>query len=974
MQGWRWLFILMGCLLSLPSAWAQGDLFPFVVPWDGAPSGAADMSVLLHRPAGKFGHVRLGTDGHFYVGAQRIRFWGMNMSADNCFLYKSDAPKVALRLAKAGINVVRFHHMDADWSSVSLIDYKSGTSRRLNPEALDLFDYLFAQMKRVGIYANINLLVQRRFFASDGLPVDIESLSNVKDQHVVGCFYQPLIDLQKEYARQLLTHRNSYTGLTYAQDPAVAFVEINNENGLVHGFLDGVVDRIPALFQQDLQRQWNEWLLARYGNTANLRQAWGERSEPFGPELITNGSYTNGTTGWYLEQYGSAQASATVVTDAPIGYTRSVRIQVTRTASPGWYVQWSQSGLRVVGNGVYTLSFWAKASTDRNFTVGVQMAHAPWAGLSPWISVPLTTTWRRYEYTFVIGQDDDNARVLFSDMALQTGSYWITGVSFRRGGDLRFIPVDQSLEARNVSIILRRNWGDWNMPDAARKDWLRFLRDTEERYWNEMYRYLKQDLGVRALVTGTVIGCALPSTMASTDFIDKHHYWQHPVLPAGYWDPRNWYIYNIPMVNYRDNTITGLAPSRILGKPLTLSEYNHPAPNTYCSEGLILIAAYALLQDWDAVYVYTYTHRRHLLDARMIVNPFDVDQHPTHWMSLVAGAAMFLRGDVAPAQQLVGVTLSREQEIEHLRESWAWRLVDGEHVGLRGDIAFKHRVAVALEGQPLPPDTLRPDQVDTSGNVITSDTGQLRWDWSVPNRGVFTLSAPRSKAVVGFGAGRQFDLGDGVVVEPGNTRQNGFSVITLTVKQGAFSAQVTQQTQVLITATGYVQNTDWGWEELGDNRVTVRENWGRAPSLVEGIPARITLPLPASAVQVYALDERGGRKARVSVGRDSTGRAVFEIGAQYRTLWYEVVASARDPSRPERRWSACRQHNNDLQMLRRKHLIGGDCFSTSCFAITRSDIYRVIARERSDRSNLPRYLCNRASSKSILDWRCISPA
>ncbi|MCS7311124.1 MAG: carbohydrate-binding protein, partial [Armatimonadetes bacterium] len=120
-----------------------------------------------------------------------------------------------------------------------------------------------------------------------------------------------------------------------------------------------------------------------------------------------------------------------------------------------------------------------------------------------------------------------------------------------------------------------------------------------------------------------------------------------------------------------DNTFTGLAPKRVWGKPFTLSEYNHPAPNTYTSEGLILLAAYALLQDWDAVYFYTYAHRRDELDARRITGFFDIDQHPTQWMSLVAAAAMFLRGDVAPAQQLVGVTLSREQEIEHLRWSWA---------------------------------------------------------------------------------------------------------------------------------------------------------------------------------------------------------------------------------------------------------------------------------------------------------------
>lgn len=214
MQGWRWLCIWIGCLLSLPSAWAQGDLFPFVVPWDSAPSGVADMSGLLHRPAGKFGYVRVGSDGRFYVGTQRMRFWGANVTANACFLYKQDAPRVALRLAKAGVNIVRLHHMDAPWSNPSLIDYSAGGSRQLNPQALDHLDYFFAQLKQVGIYTNINLVVNRQFFSRDGLPAEIDRVTDLKEQHVIGFFYQPLFELQKDYARQLLTHRNPYTGLT----------------------------------------------------------------------------------------------------------------------------------------------------------------------------------------------------------------------------------------------------------------------------------------------------------------------------------------------------------------------------------------------------------------------------------------------------------------------------------------------------------------------------------------------------------------------------------------------------------------------------------------------------------------------------------------------------------------------------------------------------------------------------------------
>lgn len=883
--------VLLGSLATVQSVQAQADLFPFVVPWDSAPTGITDMSVFLHRPAGKFGYVRSGQDGRFYVGAQRIRFWGMNLTANACFQQKSNAPKIAMRLAKAGVNIVRWHHMDAPWSNPSLIDYSTGGSRTLNATALDRMDYFFSELKKQGIYSNINLVVHRLFSSRDGLPQEIDSVTDMKDQHVIGFFYQPMFELQKEYARLLLTHRNPYTGLSYAQDPAVAFVEINNENGLIHGFLGGVTDRIPAVFRADLQRQWNDWLLAKYGNTQNLRQAWGERSEPLGNEMLTNGNYTNGLNGWILEQHSGATATATQTTDAPSGYTHSARIQVTRAGTQGWHVQWNQSGLTVQGGRIYTLSFWAKANTSRTISTAVTMAHDPWQALGPWYSAALTTQWQRFEFVFVVSQSDTNARVLFSDMGLQTATYWITGVSLRPGGTLRVIPPDQNLEAKSVANVLRSNWG--STPELIQKDWLRFLWDREYRYWVELRNYLKHEIGVSALVTGTIVGCTTPNLTAPMDLVDTHAYWQHPEFPGGGWDNTNWYIRNLAMVNERGGTLGGLSTKRLLGKPHTLSEYNHPAPNTYTSEGLILSAAYGLFQDWDAVYFYTYAHRNDNLNARMITGFFDIDQHPTQWVAMVAAASMFLRGDVAPAQRQVVVSLNKEQEVEALRSSWAWRLVDGTDAGLRGEMALLHRLAVAVQGQSVPAGALSPSQVNVNTNRFVSDTGQLVWDVSTAGRGVVTLSAPRSKAVVGFGGGRVFDLGDGVRVEPGNTRQNGFSVITLTVKQGRLSTNPTQTVQVLITATGYAQNTGWGWQDLGNNRVTVGNNWGTAPSLVEGIPARITVPMPASAVQAWALDERGARKAKLPVSSDSGGRAVIELGAQYRTLWYEVTARVR---------------------------------------------------------------------------------
>ena len=56
------------------------------------------------------------------------------------------------------------------------------------------------------------------------------------------------------------------------------------------------------------------------------------------------------------------------------------------------------------------------------------------------------------------------------------------------------------------------------------------------------------------------------------------------------------------------STIQDLASQRVLGKPYTVSEYNHPFPNQYGAEGQPMLCAYGRLQGWDGVFQYTYNH------------------------------------------------------------------------------------------------------------------------------------------------------------------------------------------------------------------------------------------------------------------------------------------------------------------------------------------------------------------------------
>jgi len=340
------------------------------------------------------------------------------------------------------------------------------------------------------------------------------------------------------------------------------------------------------------------------------------------------------------------------------------------------------------------------------------------------------------------------------------------------------------------------------------------------------------------------------------------------------------------MVNEEGGTLPRLAQRRVLNTPHSVTEYNHSAPNTYSSEAFLLLAAYAALQDWDAIYAFAYSHRRDQWDMRRIPGFFDIDQHPTKMVTLIPAVAMFVRGDVKPAQRQIVVALNEDREVEVLRHTW--ELVHAGHLGVPPEAALIHRVAIAVAGQRIPATAWRPEQVQWEGRRFVSDTGELVWDLSESGRGVMIINAPRSKAIIGFGGGKCFNL-DGIRIEPGDTLQEGWCAITVTLMdgEGPFppSSRIPRPVHLLLTATGYAENTDMGWKT--PEKSSVGSDWGTPPSLAEGIRARITLPLPANRVEAWALDERGQRKSNVAV-QEVAGQAAIDLGELYQTLWYEV--------------------------------------------------------------------------------------
>jgi hypothetical protein len=884
----------------------QADvLFPFVLPWDDATPSVMNLSEWLPKPAGKFGHVRAGEDGHLYAGKERVRFFGVDLAFSANIPTHTDAEKVAARMAKFGINIVRFHIMDMQRFPEGILARNIRNTRELDPEALDRLDYFTAQLNRNGIYVYLCLLNYRPFNAADGLPPEIEQAggSPFQRRHVVGFFDEQVLELQKEYARTLLTRRNAYTGRTCAEDPGVAFVEINNENGLIHAWLSKEVDGLPEIFRAELRRQWNDWLRRRYGSTDKLRQAWGGGEQPLGHEALVNGSFARQLEGWTLERHEGAEATAKVVDTAPnsLPGAKSVQIIVAKPGAQSWHVRLEQGGVRVQAGKPCVLSFRAKADKSCQISVSIEQSHEPWHVLGVNRDIGLTTQWRAYRFVLPINETDDQARAIF-DPAMLPATCWITAVSLRPGGVMG-LGQDERLEGGGAPAFLRMQLDERSA--EVQRDWLRFLWETEDRYWQTMYGFLKNELNVKALVIGTVVGCSTPNLMAKMDCVDAHAYWQHPVFPGRPWDSENWIVRNRTMVNERGGTLPELALRRVLGKPFCVTEYGHAAPNTYVSEGHLLRAACASLQDWDYISASRYSHSDKW-DLRSIRNHFDINQHPTKMATLIPAAAMFLRGDVQPARQLVCASLDKEQEIDRLRRGNPWELIHAGHVGIASEVSLIHRVAIASDGgsttlaqggsksssedrsahhagMGVAHAALGPEQVQPPRDRFVSDTNELDWDLRLRDRGVVTVNAAKNKAVIGFGGGKRFDLG-GIIIEPGPTMQDGWSVITVTAMEGGFGAP---PCRALITATGYVENTRMGWKN--PEKSTVGNDWGEAPTMVEGIPARITLPYAASSVEAWPLDSCGQRRAPMAVDMSASGNGVIAIGPKHQTIWYEVI-------------------------------------------------------------------------------------
>ncbi len=395
--------------------------------------------------------------------------------------------------------------------------------------------------------------------------------------------------------------------------------------------------------------------------------------------------------------------------------------------------------------------------------------------------------------------------------------------------------------------------------------------------------------------------------------------WQAPAMVPHYYNLRSDYLVGwIDRHNYfggkLDDTMLARPGSGYLGsglqqvadRPFGISEWIHVYPSLYSAEGPAIFAAYGMgLQGWGASYEFQ-SSSGHGAWSEIVGNfPFGVwnADTPTQIGQYPLLARMVMRGDVTQGP----VISTRRLSLAELRQG---RFGFSDKIQQHGDIkSFEGtvppealaagRVVVEFTDKPQP-STLPDMKKFEKDKMITSETGQLRWDFAgrgepgqagqgqtgqarapstdgrpdVHDKGYFTIDTPGTKAVVGFAEGKEQRLG-GVTM----TLRCPYASLFLTA--AGKHETLANARSALVSAVA--RNCNTGFKVMAfDGRVV--DN-GKPPILLEPVKATITIAgRPIAAVKV--LDHDGKRTAKTLAVTDGT----FTIdGAQDKALYYEVV-------------------------------------------------------------------------------------
>ena len=238
------------------------------------PDALLDLRSLNEKQAGESGFVKLDGDGGFLLGSgQPVRFWAVNTNVgrEKPFvprpLWSKAEPDLAHHarfLAKRGVNMVRLHAHLNPGPTGKLTDFDQADR--------DWIWRTVAAMKKEGIYTTLS-----PFWATAKVGPSWNIAGVTAEQGAFGLlFFDPTMqEGYRAWLKALFAEKNPYTGIPLAADPAVAIIQLQNEDSLLFWTLNG----IQGEPRKRLSKLFGDFLTAKYGSLDKAKAAWGGADE-----------------------------------------------------------------------------------------------------------------------------------------------------------------------------------------------------------------------------------------------------------------------------------------------------------------------------------------------------------------------------------------------------------------------------------------------------------------------------------------------------------------------------------------------------------------------------------------------------------------------------------------------------------------------------------------------------------------------
>lgn len=255
---------LLSCFFS--NAQLPENGWSFSYPGDKFTNNALlDLRYLNEKVAGENGFIQLTSDGNSFQteNGNPMRFWSINGGDGTKSMSDADLAKFARFLAKMGVNMIRYHgSINPTGANINDVDKADVTA----------IWRMVAAMKKEGIYSTIS-----PFWAHNGHMGEpalngwgIPGYTAKEDLWGVMYFSDTLKTAYKKWVKYLYTETNPFTGIALRDDPAVALIQIKNEDGVFWWTISAVKPELEKLIMQ----KFYQWAIAKYGNAAAIKTAW----------------------------------------------------------------------------------------------------------------------------------------------------------------------------------------------------------------------------------------------------------------------------------------------------------------------------------------------------------------------------------------------------------------------------------------------------------------------------------------------------------------------------------------------------------------------------------------------------------------------------------------------------------------------------------------------------------------------------